>query len=79
MGCIVIKVSFLKSRSQYANKWDGYSPIITEPEVNNCFSINTQVTILLKRGIAVSLFKSVIGDKVQKDVAALNWDSFPRA
>ena len=26
-----------------------YSPIITEPEVNNCFSINTQVIISKKR------------------------------
>ena len=25
-----------------------YSPIITEPEANNCFSINTQVIILKK-------------------------------
>ena len=28
-----------------------YSPIITEPEANNCFSINTQVIILKKRKI----------------------------
>ena len=26
-----------------------YSPIITEPEANNCFSINTQVIISKKR------------------------------
>ena len=26
-----------------------YSPIITEPEANNCFSINTQVVISKKR------------------------------
>ena len=26
-----------------------YSPIINEPEANNCFSINTQVIILKKR------------------------------
>ena len=26
-----------------------YSPIITEPEANNCFSINTQVIISNKR------------------------------
>ena len=28
---------------------DEYSPIITEPEANNCFSINTQVIISKKR------------------------------
>ena len=27
----------------------GYSPIITEPEANNCFRINTQVIISKKR------------------------------
>ena len=26
-----------------------YSPIITEPEANNCFSVNTQVIISKKR------------------------------
>ena len=26
-----------------------YSPVITEPEANNCFSINTQVIISKKR------------------------------
>ena len=32
-----------------------YSPIITEPEVNNCFSINTQVILAKKEKKAFQL------------------------
>ena len=39
---IIGEYSLRRSRGEY-------SPIITEPETNNCFSINTQVIILKKR------------------------------
>ena len=36
-----------------------YSPIITEPEANNCFSINTQVIISKKRKKNISTQKII--------------------
>ena len=39
---IIGEYSLRRSRGEY-------SPIITEPEANNCFSVNTQVIISKKR------------------------------
>ena len=37
-----------------------YSPIITEPEANNCFSINTQVIISKKEGKKKTFQREII-------------------